>query len=450
MKGTRLAAHLLLLGGLLAAAVALDMAGYLNVAGGLEPLGARQFAIVSGLFFAAACLGSLFPAARLRILLAFSLAQIVFLFGPLQVAGALVVWIAFYGVVHARASWGLKLPLLAGLYVTTILLGASSRASTAFEILLVVFYASNFILRLPLYVYEAVFKRSQLEGAGLAGFLTYLIALPLSSLNVAPVGFAVLHRGYSSELRPELMRRGLARMAHGLLYLVVGRILAKSGLFPSVSVIAAYSGEMDVVSALASCHVILLSLFLSTAGYIHTAVGMLYVLGFDIPPGMRMPYRSTNVLEFWRRWNIYWRDCLMTLAYYPLAMPLRRRPVLAAAVAGMATFLFGGFTHAVRYYVKWPSEITLEGFLAAHFNMLAFGTVVTAMLLREAIRAKKPREDTRDAGGSRALRFAGEFLSIAATLTVVALILALFARPFGFPDEAAFRLVAALFRLPEW
>ncbi len=445
MNHARLAGHLALVAGLMAAAVGVDVAGYLNVAGGLASLGPRAFATAAGLFVAAACLGSLFPAARLRIVLVLSVVQLAVLHGPVRSAGALAIWIAFYGTVHARAPWRLKLPLLAGLYAATIAFGLETPASTAFETLVVAFYASNFILRLPLYVYEVAFKGEQLRGAGLEGFLTYLIALPLSAINVAPIGFAVLHRGYAPVLRLDLMRRGAARIAHGLAYLVLGRIAAKSGWLPTVSVLAAYSGEMDVFTALTACHVTLLHLFLSTAGFIHTAVGMLHVLGFDIPAGMRMPYLSTSVLEFWRRWNVYWRDCLMTLAYYPVAAPLRRRPVLSAAVAGPVTFLFGGFTHALRYYVRYPREITLEGFLAAHLNMLVFGLVVTALLLREATGGRRPRPEARPA----ALRAAGEALSIALSLTAVALILALFARPFGFPDPAAFRLLEALFRLPQ-
>jgi hypothetical protein len=41
-------------------------------------------------------------------------------------------------------------------------------------------------------------------------------------------------------------------------------------------------------------------------------------------------------------------------------------------------------------------------------------------------------------------------LSVAASLTVVALILGLFARPFGFPDEPAYRMLKALLTPPSW
>lgn len=452
-RGTAAKASLPAVLGLLAlvllAACALRISRLMVVEASLGGMQGRRLIFVLTLYFSAVTLGSVYPAARLRMLLAFSVLQLLVLHGPVAGAAALAIWTSFYYMVHARISWWLKIPFIVALYAAAFVAGRSYPGSTALDALTVTFFSSNFALRSALYAYEAAFKKEQLGEAGWAGFLTHLTLLPIGAFRLAPIGFAVLQRGYRGDVDLSRMRRGVGEIALGFTYLAARGLAQRSGILPSFLVISRNAGELDALTALAGCHILLLNLFLEVAGQIHIVVGMLRTLGFDIAPGSESPYMARNVLEFWRRWNTYWRDYLMVLAYYPVATPLRRRPYLAVAVAGACTFAFGGFTHAFRYFLDNPREVTPVKFAQAHMAALVFGFFVTIWMLLEAFKRRRPgggRPRAAPTAGARARHF----LSAAFTLTLVAVILALFARPFGIPNPAAYKLLQAFLRLPSW
>src|SRR5262249_42137881 len=154
-----------------------------------------------------------------------------------------------------------------------------------------------------------------------------------------------------------------------------------------------------------------------------------------------------NVLEFWRRWNTYWRDYLMVLAYYPVATPLRRSPRAAVLIAGACTFAFGGVTHALPDFINQPPEATPPRFLHAPLSTLLFGFFVVIWLLVESVRRQR-RGGARKPKASTPVGTAFAFASTAATLLLVSAILALFARPFGIPHPSAIELMHALTRAP--
>src|SRR5439155_22653954 len=59
--------------------------------------------------------------------------------------------------------------------------------------------------------------------------------------------------------------------------------------------------------------------FYARATYtIFTAVAMYRLLGFDLPSGFRTPFLSRSFAEFFRRFNHYVRDAVVSLFYYPL------------------------------------------------------------------------------------------------------------------------------------
>jgi len=176
------------------------------------------------------------------------------------------------------------------------------------------------------------------------------------------------------------------------------------------------------------------------------------VLGFDIPAGTDRPYLSRNILDFWRRWNTYYRDYLMTLAYYPVAVALKRHPSFAVVAAGLATFLLNGFTHALRYFVGNGDLLSLKGVLVTHIPPLAQGILVTIWMVRERRtgRGRPHGKGGRAAGAGGPWSGVRVAVSVAATLTIMCLILMLFARPFGWPHPASFGIMDAYLRLPAW
>jgi hypothetical protein len=210
------------------------------------------------------------------------------------------------------------------------------------------------------------------------------------------------------------------------------------------------ASDLHTLGALAACHVLLIRLFLDVTGHIHVAVGMLRVVGFDIPVGSERPYQSRNVLDFWRRWNTYYRDYVMALAFYPLAVTLKRRPYLAVAAAGAATFLLSGFAHAAQYALRRPEQSSFESFVEGQVWAAIFGSLVVVWMLREAAQGRRRRDHA--AGPAEAAPWTGLRGAMAAfvTLSLVSVILLLLHPPLaGQPLATSMSLLAAFLR-PPW
>jgi len=441
----------LLLGALLAVTWLLHTSGFLYIVGGTGAIGGRRLAFVLSLFYATALLCSALPARRFALLFLVSLAQLFVLYGPVRSTGALAIWIAFYAIVNLVPSWWVKAPLLLALLAAPFVVARLRPDSAWMGIFLVTHFASNFVLRSALYAYEATSKRELLRGAGLPGFLLCLIAAPLTAVKLAPIGFVVLHRGLRSSDDPALLPKGIRQIALGVLYLTIKEALGKTGVLPTYEQAVGFAGELNCLSAFALCHLLLVRVFLDVTGHVHLAIGMLRALGFDIPAGSDAPYRSRNVLDYWRRWNTYYRDYLLVLAYYPAVMALRKRPYFAVAVAGSLAFLLSGFAHAMQILVRHPGEVTLQRFLEAHAWAVVYGAIVVLWMVREARASRaggQRRGPETPAGVGSALR---HVMASAVTMTVVSLVLLLLLPVLAdLPLSSAAKILAGFFRAPSW
>jgi hypothetical protein len=83
--------------------------------------------------------------------------------------------------------------------------------------------------------------------------------------------------------------------------------------------------------------------YAAAAGHIFVAVAAFRSLGMDLPSGFRWPFLSRSFAEFFRRWNHYVRDAVLSLFYFPLIGTLRRwLPRRAAEVLAPYLAIFLG------------------------------------------------------------------------------------------------------------
>jgi hypothetical protein len=57
-------------------------------------------------------------------------------------------------------------------------------------------------------------------------------------------------------------------------------------------------------------------LYLRVSGQFHIIVGILHLFGFTCRRRTRY-FLASSFTDFWRRINIYWKDFMMKLFYYP-------------------------------------------------------------------------------------------------------------------------------------
>src|SRR5207244_6474412 len=81
-------------------------------------------------------------------------------------------------------------------------------------------------------------------------------------------------------------------------------------------------------------------LILRLSGQVHLVIGVLLLFGFDLPRIMNRYWHADSFSDFWRRANIYWRDFIQRVVFYPVYFRLRHWPATASLLfATVVVFL---------------------------------------------------------------------------------------------------------------
>ena len=101
-----------------------------------------------------------------------------------------------------------------------------------------------------------------------------------------------------------------------------------------------------------------LQIYFDFSGYSDMAIGLALMFGIRLPVNFRSPYKSTSIIDFWRRWHITLSRFLRDYLYIPLGgnrLGSRRRYVNL-----MLTMLLGGLWHGAGWnFLIWGG---LHGF----------------------------------------------------------------------------------------
>lgn len=101
-----------------------------------------------------------------------------------------------------------------------------------------------------------------------------------------------------------------------------------------------------------------LQLYFDFSGYSDMAIGVARMFGIRLPLNFNSPYKSTNIIDFWRRWHITLSRFLREYLYIPLGGS--RKGTGRRLVNLMLTMLLGGLWHGAGWtFVIWGA---LHGF----------------------------------------------------------------------------------------
>jgi alginate O-acetyltransferase complex protein AlgI len=147
--------------------------------------------------------------------------------------------------------------------------------------------------------------------------------------------------------------------------LSVGLIIFFIGLFKKTVLadgIATYVGPVFSASAAgvqltfidawggALCYT--LQLYFDFSGYSDMAIGLSRMFGVTLPLNFHSPYKSVNIIEFWRRWHMTLSRFLRDYLYIPLGG--NRKGKYHRYLNLMVTMLLGGLWHGAGWtYVLW-------------------------------------------------------------------------------------------------
>lgn len=95
-----------------------------------------------------------------------------------------------------------------------------------------------------------------------------------------------------------------------------------------------------------------LQIYCDFSGYSDMAIGSARMIGYDLPENFRMPYLSSSIVEFWRRWHMTLSAWLRDYLYIPLGG--NRHGTLLTYRNLFLTMLLGGLWHGASWnFVVW-------------------------------------------------------------------------------------------------
>lgn len=113
----------------------------------------------------------------------------------------------------------------------------------------------------------------------------------------------------------ERIRYGVVRFACGLGKKVL--IANQAGeIFATVT--GYHASGMTTLSAWFGILAFMFQIYFDFSGYSDMAIGLMAILGFEIPENFDHPYESKSITEFWRRWHISLGSWFKEYVYIPL------------------------------------------------------------------------------------------------------------------------------------
>jgi hypothetical protein len=149
-------------------------------------------------------------------------------------------------------------------------------------------------------------------------------------------------------------------------------------------------------------------------------VGLLHLFGFNLPETHHRYLLAVSFTDFWRRINIYWKDFIMKIFFYPAYFRLKGLgPIRALALATLYAFFATWALHSYQWF--W-----LRGSLFLTWQDSLFWSILAGLVLINVIcetkwgrqRALTRSRPTLWSQAGVALRTVGVFLTICTLWTV--------------------------------
>jgi hypothetical protein len=318
------------------------------------------------------------------------------------VPAALVIGIglAIFGIVASPLPYRARVGLVIGLAAVLMYGRATLGFGVPYQVWPVL--GGIFAFRLIIYLYDARHFKSR---ASLRDFLSYFFVLPNYYFLLFPVvDFQTLRRSYFGRDIHLVAQQGVDWIVRGMIQLLLYRLVYHfKG--PSNA-----PDEITTFGALLTSMVMTYLLYLRVSGQFHIIVGLMHLFGYDLPETHRRYLLARSLTDFWRRINIYWKDFMVKIVYFPVYFRLRRSgDTRAQVVATAAVFFTTWLLHSYQWF--WLRGEFLFTWPDALFWAI-LGVLVIVNLLVEGRRKGQGRAAREPGLVRNAVQICGTFLLI--------------------------------------
>jgi alginate O-acetyltransferase complex protein AlgI len=245
-----------------------------------------------------------------------------------------------YGLATANLPFRLRLALLVGLGVvlaygrTTLGFGMPGRF---WQVL-----GAIFMFRLVVYMYDLRYTNLR---PTLREFLSYFLILPNYYFLLFPVlDYQTTRKTYFQRDIHLIVQQGINWILRGAIQLLAYRAVYYLKPSPNPADITSFG---MVVAFMLTTYL----LYLRVSGQFHIIIGLLHLFGYDLPETHRRYLLARTLTDFWRRINIYWKDFMVKLVYFPVYFKLRRTGELRAQiVATVLVFVVTWLLHSYQWF----------------------------------------------------------------------------------------------------
>ena len=134
------------------------------------------------------------------------------------------------------------------------------------------------------------------------------------------------------------------------------------------------------------------ALYLRVSGQFHLVIGLLHMFGWRLPDTNRRYFLAASFSDYWRRVNIYWKDFILKVFYYPALFRWKAQGEVRSLVAATAfAFAMTWLLHAYQWF--WlRGELLLRAPDAIFWGSLAVLVTVNSLweLRRGRARSLRP------------------------------------------------------------
>jgi hypothetical protein len=334
--------------------------------------------------------------------IALSLGAGAVLLGPVTLALLLVVGLSLFAVIRSPLSYRLRVAAVVAVGATL----AAARA-TGWLPLPDGFWpvlGAMFMFRMIIYLYD---MRHMTGGASWKDYLAYFFLLPNYYFLLFPVvDYQTFGKSYFARDAHLIAQRGIHWMARGALQLLLYRLV-----YQVQAVVTPERLDIPVAAAVAGRMVLMYLLYLQVSGQFHMIVGMLHLFGYDLPETNRRYLLARSLTDFWRRINIYWKDFMVKVVYFPVYFRWRKKvgEARAQVAATALVFLVTWLLHAYQYF--W-----LKGYFRITWTDTIFWGVLGLLVMANVLVELQPRRRREEAKWIALLRRTAQ---TAATFSVI-------------------------------
>jgi hypothetical protein len=335
--------HSVALAATLLALLLLERAGAAPLLAWTEPILARErYPLLFALFFVVFLALRVAPRLRRPILLVYSLAAAACF--DVRFAAFSLIYAALAHLVLGASTgrawrWGFfALTFAGGIFLCKAGLFRELRASHPELAFFAYVFAVNYTFRLACLVHEARAVRTRLTDVVLYLMLgSYFVIVPFM-LSIPR--YSVFVRAIDEP--SDSTRAGLRHLAIGMAASAL-TALVRTSCDPA-ALYAAFTQDRWELAMLGGAlynpvwHVI------ESIGPAFALSGLLMVHGFPVAPALEQPLRSESILDWWRRWNVHFRDLLVQIFFYPAVSRTLRFGRGVALAAGTASVFIAGST----------------------------------------------------------------------------------------------------------